>query len=487
MTRKSLVSVLFIASLLLTGCASGRAGVLPAASAAGNDAASAVIEAEVQSPSTSMADLIPAEPEMESVKASEPAAVDPNSPRGVVEAFYGWYLKTARNGENILSLRSYRQSPYLSDYLIKTTDYLLDSFNNGAYDPFLCAQDTPYEMTVDGVFTSETGSRVLVRSDWEGHFLTVGLYQQGEDWLIDEIRCPASPADTAWAFYTWYLGYALHPHGMANGEISRNALADKAYRSSGFLSQRLVDEIDSLLTNQGGFNADPILGAQTTPLDFWVDAGPGDHEATVRLQYGPQSARYARLVMETTGSFWKIDQIHFDEIPAFDPAGAEMVDTSNWQELKDEQLGFSLRFPQGWVSEDADLSANPADDTMQRSIYLMPAADASKIQAQKAAPDPSMPAVVPTLYLDVQRATAEQLAAYYPTDSRERVEWQGNVLWVEREPGVVRYVLQSPLNPDLWLVFIDRVSEYAGREAQAADLDGVLLPMLASVSFTGGQ
>jgi hypothetical protein len=43
------------------------------------------------------------------------------------------------------------------------------------------------------------------------------------------------------------------------------------------------------------------------------------------------------------------------------------------------------------------------------------------------------------------------------------------------------------LNPELWLVFIDRVSEFAGREAQAADLDSVLLPMLASVSFAGGM
>ncbi|MBN1247728.1 MAG: DUF3828 domain-containing protein [Anaerolineae bacterium] len=80
------------------------------------------------------------------------------------------------------------------------------------------------------------------------------------------------PAEVTEAFYRWYIGYP------------GNVVADDAYRTSPYLAQEKIDQVDAMRAAETRGGADPFLLAQDIPERFEVGEATIDGEtATVPL------------------------------------------------------------------------------------------------------------------------------------------------------------------------------------------------------------
>jgi hypothetical protein len=236
-------------------------------------------------------------------------------PEEVALAFYAWYLDYfgdpgSDNFHNPVSEKAYHDSPYLTPSFIDHVDEIVASFQDrAAYDPFLCAQDIPLEVTPTRTFYHGEQASIVMRTNFPDHFITLDLQKVGEAWQISNITCLSSPEGAAKAFYTWYLAYIGNP---ATDQF-RNPLVDKAYQDSGMLSAEFIKELDELTA--GGIPADPILMAQDIPQDFSVDPGFEAGTAIVHLQFGTETVRHLKVSMVQELGHWKIDAITEAPLP----------------------------------------------------------------------------------------------------------------------------------------------------------------------------
>ena len=128
--------------------------------------------------------------------------IDPNvagsrpamAPAQVVESFYGWYLAyigdpASETFRNPMVDRAYRGHELLTDRFVQQVDELLDSFEHGGYDPFLCAQDIPQALTAQEIALDGGTVEVEVTTSFAGHSFRLDLIDQDGTWKIDDIRC----------------------------------------------------------------------------------------------------------------------------------------------------------------------------------------------------------------------------------------------------------------------------------------------------------
>ena len=89
-----------------------------------------------------------------------------------------------------------------------------------------------------------------------------------------------APAQVVTDFYDWYLGYSR------GAEEMRNPLVDGAYRSSEYLADGFIAEVDETVASfdRGGY--DPFLMAQDVPQSVTVGEAifDGDNKAQVRVE-----------------------------------------------------------------------------------------------------------------------------------------------------------------------------------------------------------
>lgn len=228
-------------------------------------------------------------------------------PDAVVQAFYDWYL--TYEGNPIVE-RAYQDSDLLTPSFVEHVDEVLAGFSEQTnYDPFLCAQDRPEWVMVDSVYAHGEQTSLLMRSSFPGHVMTIDLQKLGDGWKIASITCAATPEGTARAFYTWYLAYI----GDLASDPLRIPLADKAYRESGFLTEKFIMTLDDL--GAESFATDPILLAQDIPHGFSVDPGIEIGTAIVRLQFGKDTVRHVKVEMVDELGTWKIDSIVQADLP----------------------------------------------------------------------------------------------------------------------------------------------------------------------------
>jgi hypothetical protein len=121
---------------------------------------------------------------------ANPAKASPVRPETVVERFYTLDRSTW------LAERGYRSNEYLTPEFVEKVDALLDSFDKGGYDPFLCAQDIPEEIAVGEAEVSGEQARVVVHKLWNVgteyesvYDHTVELRLVEGQWKIDDIIC----------------------------------------------------------------------------------------------------------------------------------------------------------------------------------------------------------------------------------------------------------------------------------------------------------
>jgi hypothetical protein len=121
-----------------------------------------------------------------------PATVTPAE--AAVREFYTWYL--AAMGErgsddfrNPLEERFYHESPLLTDEFKAELDAIIDDFENGAYDPLLCAQDIPAEIVTAVPEMGNRTATVQVRTNFPDHTFTVELEGGNLGWRISGVNC----------------------------------------------------------------------------------------------------------------------------------------------------------------------------------------------------------------------------------------------------------------------------------------------------------
>ena len=400
--------------------------------------------------------------------------IDENGPLSVIQSFYDWYLSQPQ-GE-VLTKRTYESNPHISDIGKSDIGYLLESFDTQAgYDPFTCAQNLIPSLTFEPVFISAGEASALGYVEIDGkveHYFVVQLGKSEGDWKIDAVRCPFDPQTTAIAFYTWYLGSIYRGVDASLGiETPRNPMAENLLENSYLISSHYLEnlnvEIQTMKENGGAH--DPVLLSQSLPTQFWVEPGQEGDAITVRLTYGPQSARYFIVhLMKSEKFYWVIDDIEPVEVPEFDPLTNMDVETSEWKLYQNERYQFSLRYPQNWKPTAADLSAMPGDNPVKEGVFFL--ADWA---------DPNLP----ILWLQVLEGSEDQLNNYYVTENRQRIDISGQPVWVDRDRVETRFVFGHPQLENVWIVIGETGSSLAGRERYAEELNQFLSPLLRTVSF----
>lgn len=425
-------------------------------------------------------------------------------PEEVVQAFYAEWKEAftgAMRGEggSPLAEKAYRRSRFLTPALMDKVEGIVSGFEQGGYDPFFCAQDVPGTITVDGVTLEGNRATAQVSTDFSGHGFEVVLELSGAAaWLIDDVICAppgqaGSPVEAVESFYSWYLAYIGDPAG----DDFRNPLVDRAYRQAPHVSEAFVEEMDALLEQEieefGGIHADPILQAQDFPAGFEVVApGPAEEIVTVNLFFGETVHPVQVRVVQKDGQ-WLVDGIipRGSTLPVEGAPGAArpIADASGWQTFVDEDYGFSFRLPPDWVADPMDMGAPgmPEDWPVPVGYALMSQAVAEALAAQSSPPDPNAPPVVIPFLLEVViggQAAFDRV--YVPPVERETAIYNGYEVLVERdaeEYTMVRYVFRHRQDEQMWVVFSDALSEFPGREAQAAEVEGILPAILESFSF----
>jgi hypothetical protein len=358
-------------------------------------------------------------------------------------------------------------------------DEVIAGFDRGGYDPFLCAQDVPdYVMPSSFIMNGPTPN-ILVYSSFADHFFTVDLRQaEGDVWQISNVTCGGTPDGAAKAFYTWYLGYIGDPAT----EQFRNPLVDGAYRESGFLTAEFIDKVDEIIAGFDGGGYDPFLLAQALPQGFSVDPGYLPDTAVVGLMFG-ESVKMVQVEFVEEGGRWLIDDI----VEAVPPGTGGPLDTGDWDLFTDETYSFRFRYPAGWVVEALDMAGPgmPDDWPVVATYLLMPPDIADALAARSGPPDPNAPVIVAPIQLEI--IVGDQAAfdrVHVTAAASETIIINGRSVVLHRyDPGVLQAVFQSPDDDQLWLVFSDMVSEFAGREDLAAPVAGVFFAILETVTF----
>ena len=252
---------------------------------------------------------------------TQPQTPSPSlQPQEVVKAFYTEWIEQANqrfldDGPNALAARDYRKSPYLTAALITTVDKQLDTeLPMGGADPFFCAQDIPSQVDVISTVllppeaagpVLPPSARTLLKTSFADHYLAVCLIKEDNNWKIDHITCNLTPEGTVEAFYTWYLGAI----GIPGSENFHNPIQEGTFRTSGFLSPKLIADIDAIVASFDTKAAyDPFLLAQNIPLDFYVSPSTEDNTILLHQVWGTEEHILKITLVENKGR-WQMDSI----------------------------------------------------------------------------------------------------------------------------------------------------------------------------------
>lgn len=398
------------------------------------------------------------------------SAQKPNPVVELLEDFYLWYFD--QPGEEIFIQRTYENHPLLSDIYKSDLGYLLDSFEGkSGYDPFTCAQAFLPSLTFDPVFVSGNEAYAMGQVVIEGetrHYFVIQLGQGEGTWKIDAIHCPFEPRTTAIAFYTAYLGHITGGNDVKLGiEFPHDPFEDGYFEGLFMVSENYLQQIEEELS-QGNMR-DPVLASQTLPQSFWVEPGQDGEIITVRLDFGPQSARYYSLHLQQAPLYyWLVDAITTEEIPLFDTLAHTEVDTSDWQVFVEEDYAISLKYPWDWTVQKADLSTMPPEDPMKKGFFFYPSWASANL---------------PALRLTILQGTEAQLMDYYVTESHQRVQINEYEVWVDRDQCETRFVFQNPEMENTWIIISDNCPGIPGRERYAEELEIIIAPLLRTVEF----
>lgn len=118
-----------------------------------------------------------------------------------------------------------------------------------------------------------------------------------------------TPEQVTEDFYTWYLGYIDQP----GSRQMRNPLVDKAYRSSEYLTDAFIRQVDEKLLASERKAYDPFLCAQNIPDCVAVDKAviTGDEASVIvhEIWYGGEVMHDVEVDLERLNGQWRIANI----------------------------------------------------------------------------------------------------------------------------------------------------------------------------------
>ncbi len=300
---------------------------------------------------------------------------------------------------------------------------------------------------------------------------------------------PGAPEQVVERFYNWYVGYIRNVGDPLSGG---------AYRSSEYLAEALIQEVDGIIASREQDGPDPFLCAQDVPKGLTFDgfdaaAVSGDraslvvrtslegHSFTVELQR--MDGRWAISDVICAGADASASQA--GEATTAPPEGtAEAEDpTASWQVFVDTEYGFQVRFPQGWTYEEIPPVPAKVEDpdslrALKRVLTFEPR---------------DWDGVTPPLNIEVIEGTEEEFGHIFGTPiSTEHLEINGYVaVKAVDEVGqarLVRYIFQSPVqenaNESPRVVIIDAISGFPERADGNQDVITVIQQILHTFEFT---
>ncbi len=191
-------------------------------------------------------------------------------PEAVAEAFYNEWIGALQARDAGFDPLSYRDSAYLSERLVQAVDEQRAGFQQGGFDPLLCAQDAPAAWAVKDTTVNGDYAEARVEMLWTGNPMAyqvpVVLREADGIWSLDEVRCEQATHEALTAEQTVAQFYAIYLDVTGR----ENPLATRAYRDLPFLSGDLVAQVDALLDGfrsdvHGAGGYDPFLCAQDIP------------------------------------------------------------------------------------------------------------------------------------------------------------------------------------------------------------------------------
>ncbi|NLF01469.1 MAG: DUF3828 domain-containing protein [Anaerolineales bacterium] len=299
------------------------------------------------------------------------------------------------------------------------------------------------------------------------------------------------------SFYKWYLAYP--------GNVS----AERAYRSSEYVTEGFIQVMDQTLGAEGSFiPADPIICAQDFPQSFTLgETRVTGRDATVVLREAWNAgtrfemAHDLTIALRLVDGAWKIDRIACPQPPSAQaqpaapaeptvaptasapepttPALAEPEATeapdgpaaiAGWTTFRCEEYGFELQHPPDWTVMELPVTQPDLMAPIVRIVQLLPQAWAEQLGAG-GPPDPEAPVIVAPLSVEVSVGSLEAYRRMYADPaSSEQTEINGYPARVERDaPGdfaLIRTVLQHPVNADLRVTTVDQLSGFSTRAAE---------------------
>ena len=119
----------------------------------------------------------PAAPTPTMATARPATSTEGLTPEQVTQAFYDAYLQAARSRNSPLSDGAYKALPGLDAEFAREIERGLTTFGQGGFDPFLCAQDIPGEVTLGQATTDGDEAVVPVSTSFRGHGFQVHLHR----------------------------------------------------------------------------------------------------------------------------------------------------------------------------------------------------------------------------------------------------------------------------------------------------------------------
>jgi hypothetical protein len=449
--------------------------------------------------------------------ASAPA--DP--PEVTVEGFYGWYIDYARNEGNPAVDQAYRETGYLTPEFVEEVDELVASFENGGYDPFLCAQDIPAEFEVGSAIGTSDEATVVVHEIWNpgtefelGHDVEVTLQLVDGNWLISGIACQGE-READLAYETVELpeaGLSVEiPEGWQRVDSEPVWTADGGTIELGVnwvdleppteMEAALLPSPSQVLESSA---VDVVWGSgRSFTIEVYGPAAEDEGQAPVEayethvLVSLEQSDGRRAFDFYASAPTWEemtplvsiLDHLLYSAVPtamAEEPTGeGEMV--SGWQVFRDDEYGFQIQYPADWTFQEVELRYPELDAPIVRIIHFLPQEWADQMNAG-GRPDPNNPIVAP-LSLEVSEGSMEAYRQkYFEPAQSETVEIGGISVVRERDVAgdyyLLRTIFEHPLNEDLRVTMIDQISGFPMRIEGNEHIVTTMDQMMATFSFT---
>jgi hypothetical protein len=411
----------------------------------------------------------PEEPESAITTSEDP---EPLTPEQVVESFYGWHVGYIQNVGNPMADKAYRSSEYLTEEFVRKVDGVIASFDEGGYDPFLCAQDVPGEFIVEEAAVSGEAASVVMRETWNPgtqyeltQNLEVSLRLVDGRWKIADITVRMTPEEVVEGFYWWYIGYPGNP------------MVDGAYRSSEYLADEFVQKVDAIAASfdQGGY--DPFLCAQDVPGEFTIEEAVVSGDGASLAVHTSFEGHTFTVELRQVDRRWKISDVICPRIETVE-AGKEEP-TASWQVFADDEHGFQVRFPENWIYEERP----PVPPEMEVPEELKALKQLLLFEPQ------GWNGTASPLVINVTEGTEEEFGQIYgPATSTEELEINGYavVKAIEElgEVRAIRYIFQSPSDETVRIVVIDSISGSPERAEGSEDVVKTVRQMLSTFEFT---